>query len=244
MIQSAQVPLSFPRLTSKKLNQRSLRPSPSPPPVSPASTINTLELIGCPISTKPRVQQQQPRTGGVDCLALSAKYENTGALTGWEEDPVSLCKGESGQTLPPTALPSQVIHSSQRDSLKTEVSLRNSLEIVGLKNKYIINNHKHTRLSHKEIKDKSAVKPRTRVKKKLAYPSPGLRGWEPLLSTAQLPPASSAWRRTSRPPVESESLSGIRAMDDSIHTLKAEMKKLMSVKHKNRTVTIVRYYQT
>ena len=64
-------------------------PQPGQPRVpSPASTVNTLELIGSPVSTRPRVQQ--PRAGGVDCLALSAKYENTGALTGQEEPTVAM----------------------------------------------------------------------------------------------------------------------------------------------------------
>ena len=65
---------------------------------SPTSTVNTLELIGSPVSSRPRVQQ--PRAG---CLPLSPglggripKYENTAELPG---EPTVAMPGTPSQTV-------------------------------------------------------------------------------------------------------------------------------------------------
>ena len=74
-------------------------PQPGQPRVpSPTSTVNTLELIGSPVSSRPRVQQP-----GAGCLSLSPpttaripQYENT---KGPQEEPNVAMPGTPSQTV-------------------------------------------------------------------------------------------------------------------------------------------------
>ena len=76
-------------------------PQPGQPRVpSPSSTVNTLELIGSPVSSRPRVQQ--PRAGALSpALSPAAtnripKYENT---VGAKEEPTVAMPGTPSQTV-------------------------------------------------------------------------------------------------------------------------------------------------